>query len=71
MWGYAQQPIIMSTFVCLAIEEARSLIPKSSGDGDTDHAGKLARRAMRDLAYEARKFSLGYGVIHLFFINYS
>jgi len=49
--------------VLFVLEEARSLIPKSSGDGDTDHAGKLARRAMRDLAYEARKFSLGYGII--------
>jgi len=49
--------------VLFVLEEARSLIPKPSGDGDTDHVGKLARRAMRDLAYEARKFSLGYGII--------
>lgn len=45
------------------LEEARSLIPKSSGVDDVDVAGGLARRAMRELAYEGRKFSLGFGII--------
>lgn len=45
------------------LEEARSLIPKSSGLNDDDTAGALARRAMRELAYEGRKFSLGFGLI--------
>lgn len=45
------------------LEEARSLIPKSSGADDTDTSGKLARRSMRELAYEGRKFSLGFGLI--------
>ncbi len=45
------------------LEEARSLIPRSSGIDDTDVAGKQARDAMRELAYEGRKFSLGFGLI--------
>ncbi len=45
------------------LEEARSLIPKSSGVDDVDESGAIARRAMRDLAYEGRKFSLGFGLI--------
>lgn len=45
------------------LEEARSLIPKSSGMDDVDVAGSIARRAMRELAYEGRKFSLGFGLI--------
>jgi DNA helicase HerA-like ATPase len=45
------------------LEEARALIPKSSGMDDNDVSGMLARRAMRELAYEGRKFSLGYGLI--------
>ena len=45
------------------LEEARSLIPRSSGADDTDVAGKHARDAMRELAYEGRKFSLGFGLI--------
>ena len=44
-------------------EEARALIPKSSGLQDVDVSGALARRAMRELAYEGRKFSLGFGLI--------
>lgn len=49
--------------VLFVLEEARALIPKSSGTEDTDTSGMLARRAMRELAYEGRKFSLGYGLI--------
>jgi hypothetical protein len=49
--------------VLFVLEEARSLIPKSSGDADDDVAGSLARRAMRELAYEGRKFSIGFGII--------
>jgi hypothetical protein len=49
--------------VLFVLEEARALIPKSSGIDDTDISGKLARRAMRELAYEGRKFSLGFGLI--------
>ena len=45
------------------LEEARALIPKSSGTEDDDTSGALARRAMRELAYEGRKFSLGFGLI--------
>jgi hypothetical protein len=45
------------------LEEARSLIPKSSGVDDVDVSGAMARRAMRELAYEGRKFSLGFGLI--------
>jgi DNA helicase HerA-like ATPase len=45
------------------LEEARSLIPRSSGRDDEDVAGKQARDAMRELAYEGRKFSLGFGLI--------
>lgn len=45
------------------LEEARSLIPKSSGLQDDDTSGDLARRAMRELAYEGRKFSLGFGLV--------
>jgi hypothetical protein len=49
--------------VLFVLEEARSLIPKSSGSDDIDISGGLARRAMRELAYEGRKFSLGYGLV--------
>jgi hypothetical protein len=45
------------------LEEARALIPRSSGTQDDDTSGALARRAMRELAYEGRKFSLGFGLI--------
>lgn len=45
------------------LEEARALIPKSSGIDDTDVSGAAARRAMRELAYEGRKFSLGFCLI--------
>jgi DNA helicase HerA-like ATPase len=45
------------------LEEARSLIPRSSGLDDADVSGRLARNAMRELAYEGRKFSLGFGLI--------
>jgi hypothetical protein len=45
------------------LEEARSLIPKSTGVDDVDISGAMARRAMRELAYEGRKFSLGFGLI--------
>jgi hypothetical protein len=45
------------------LEEARSLIPKSTGVEDVDVSGAMARRAMRELAYEGRKFSLGFGLI--------
>lgn len=48
--------------ILFVLEEARSLIPKSSSD-DIDVSGKLARRAMREIAYEGRKFSLGFGLI--------
>jgi hypothetical protein len=49
--------------ILFVLEEARALIPKSTGLDDVDTSGKLARRAMRELAYEGRKFSLGYGLI--------
>jgi len=49
--------------VLFVLEEARALIPKSSGLDDQDESGKLARRAMRELAYEGRKFSLGFGLV--------
>lgn len=45
------------------LEEARSLIPKSSGMNETDIAGSQARKALREIAYEGRKFSLGFGII--------
>jgi uncharacterized protein len=45
------------------LEEARSLIPRSSGADDDDVAGMAARQAMRELAYEGRKFSLGFGLV--------
>ncbi len=48
--------------ILFVLEEARSLIPKSSSD-DIDISGKLARRAMREIGYEGRKFSLGFGLI--------
>ncbi len=49
--------------VLFVLEEARALIPKSSSAEDVDVSGGLARRAMRELAYEGRKFSLGFGLI--------
>ncbi len=49
--------------ILFVLEEARSLIPKSAGLQDDDVSGDLARRAMRELAYEGRKFSLGFGLI--------
>ncbi len=49
--------------ILFVLEEARALIPKSSGIEDIDISGRLARRAMRELAYEGRKFSLGFGLI--------
>jgi hypothetical protein len=49
--------------VLFVLEEARALIPKSSGIDDQDTSGRLARKAMQELAYEGRKFSLGYGLI--------
>jgi hypothetical protein len=49
--------------VLFVLEEARALIPKSMGIQEIDVAGARARRAMRELAYEGRKFSLGYGLI--------
>jgi hypothetical protein len=49
--------------ILFVLEEARALIPKSSGVADIDVSGALARRSMRELAYEGRKFSLGYGLI--------
>ncbi|MDJ0745248.1 MAG: ATP-binding protein [Xenococcaceae cyanobacterium MO_167.B27] len=45
------------------LEEARSLIPKSSGMNEIDIAGSQARKALREIAYEGRKFSLGFGII--------
>lgn len=48
--------------VLFVLEEARSLIPKSSSD-EVDVSAKLARRALREIAYEGRKFSLGFGLI--------
>jgi len=56
----SQHPAYPILFV---LEEARALIPKSAGIQDVDTAGTLARRTMRELAYEGRKFSLGYGLI--------
>ena len=48
--------------VLFALEEARSLIPNTSSQSD-DEAGNLARSAMRRIAYEGRKFSIGFGLI--------
>ncbi|WP_456328034.1 helicase HerA domain-containing protein [Archaeoglobus sp.] len=44
------------------LEEARSLIP-SKATAEKDYAGWLAVMALRDLAYEGRKFKLAYGLI--------
>lgn len=44
------------------LEEARSLIP-SKATAEKDYAGWLAVTALRDLAYEGRKFKLAYGLI--------
>ena len=44
------------------LEEARSLIP-SKATAEKDYAGWLAVTALRDLAYEGRKFKLSYGLI--------
>ncbi|GCE50551.1 uncharacterized protein DUF87 [Thermosporothrix hazakensis] len=49
--------------ILFILEEARSLIPRSFGIDDNDVAGTQAKRAMRELAYEGRKFSLGFGII--------
>lgn len=49
--------------ILFVLEEARALIPKSSGAEDVDVSGLLARTAMRELAYEGRKFSIGFGLI--------
>jgi hypothetical protein len=49
--------------VLFVLEEARSLIPRASGADDDDVAGMAARQAMRELAYEGRKFSLGFGLV--------
>lgn len=49
--------------ILFVLEEARALIPKPTGMQDDDVSGALARRAMRELAYEGRKFSLGFGLI--------
>lgn len=49
--------------VLFVLEEARSLIPNSSASEESDIAGNMARRAMRRIAYEGRKFSLGYGLV--------
>ena len=49
--------------VLFVLEEARALIPKSSGIEEEDVSGRSARQAMRELAYEGRKFSLGFGLI--------
>jgi len=48
--------------VLFVLEEARSLIPNTSSESD-DVAGNLARSAMRRIANEGRKFSLGFGVV--------
>jgi len=48
--------------ILFILEEARSLIP-SNASPDKDLAGWLAVRALRDLAYEGRKFKLAYGII--------
>lgn len=44
------------------LEEARSLIPAHAAQ-NKDYAGWLAVSALRDLAYEGRKFKLSYGII--------
>jgi DNA helicase HerA-like ATPase len=49
--------------VLFILEEARSLIPKSAGFEDVDVSAGLARYAMREVAYEGRKFGLGFGLI--------
>ncbi len=44
------------------LEEARSLIPAHASP-EKSYAGWLAVSALRDLAYEGRKFKLSYGII--------
>lgn len=64
--GYRARPVgnqLAAYPILFVMEEARALIPKSTGPQDSDAAAMLARRAMRELAYEGRKFSLGYGLI--------
>jgi len=48
--------------VLFVLEEARTLIPRRP-KYDEDYSGYLAVRAVRNLAYEGRKFKLAYGII--------
>ena len=48
--------------ILFILEEARSLIPAHASP-EKDYAGWLAVSALRDLAYEGRKFKLSYGII--------
>jgi DNA helicase HerA-like ATPase len=48
--------------VLFTLEEARTLVPMRA-DYEEDHSAWLAVRAVRNLAYEGRKFKLGYLLI--------
>ncbi len=48
--------------ILFILEEARTLIPRRAKI-DTDYAGFLAVRSLRNLAFEGRKFRLAYGLI--------
>ncbi len=48
--------------ILFILEEARTLIPRRANI-DTDYAGFLAVRSLRNLAFEGRKFRLAYGLI--------
>lgn len=48
--------------VLFVLEEARTLIPRRP-KYDEDYSGYLSVRAVRNLAYEGRKFRLAYGLI--------
>ncbi len=48
--------------VLFILEEARTLVP-SKASRDEDYTGWLSVKAVRNLAYEGRKFMLGYGII--------
>jgi len=48
--------------ILFILEEARTLIPRKASI-DTDYAGFLAVRSVRNLAFEGRKFRLAYGLI--------
>jgi len=48
--------------ILFILEEARTLVP-SKASREEDYTGWLSVKAVRNLAYEGRKFMLGYGII--------